>query len=411
MGGDIASPVWNYRADFDVSRTSDISVSAYLRTAPVQGPEDMELKIDFKPTRNEPLTIEAFDLLKVIGRGSFGKIMQVRKKDTQRAWDASKILVFQSIGSIFHDFSASKKLHSESLKEAWNVFVNHKQESVLIDHQTIGAPALRFKERVSDVWERVLQSIDAIGEAILRSGTQTPPVQSARLSTRSSASIRYGKVEVRAKIPTGDWMWPAIWMLPRRQRIRRVASKRRNRHHGISRKRHLTPQQGSNYVRGSLNWSPVSWFNAVAKTYGWWTLRRGSYTDDFHTYSIEWTDKFMRLYVDSRLHYMFQMNIKEFFWDLGDFPSTTTNGSETIALQNPVLLDIGPTTCFLRIVKELSNQINALSSDIPYERIEGIWRQVIDVFRGGILVDCSPAEEFPLDVQEAEDHISAIPTP
>jgi len=29
------------------------------------------------------------------------------------------------------------------------------------------------------------------------------PVQSARLSTRKSASIQYGRVEVRAKIPTG----------------------------------------------------------------------------------------------------------------------------------------------------------------------------------------------------------------
>lgn len=29
------------------------------------------------------------------------------------------------------------------------------------------------------------------------------PVQSARLSTRRSASIKYGRVEVRAKIPTG----------------------------------------------------------------------------------------------------------------------------------------------------------------------------------------------------------------
>jgi serum/glucocorticoid-regulated kinase 2 len=36
--------------------------------------------------RNEPLTIEAFDLLKVIGKGSFGKVMQVRKKDTQRVY-------------------------------------------------------------------------------------------------------------------------------------------------------------------------------------------------------------------------------------------------------------------------------------------------------------------------------------
>ncbi|KAK0495638.1 kinase-like domain-containing protein [Armillaria luteobubalina] len=139
MGGDIASPVWNYRADFDVSRTSNISVSAYLRTAPVQGPDDMgndlllarvdltpmldghhvsdqwyiatagagsfHLKIDFKPTRNEPLTIEAFDLLKVIGRGSFGKVMQVRKKDTQRVYALKTIRkahIAQRPGEITH---------------------------------------------------------------------------------------------------------------------------------------------------------------------------------------------------------------------------------------------------------------------------------------------------------------------
>ncbi len=109
---------------------------------------------------------------------------------SDQAWDASKILALQSIGSIFHDFLASKILHLGSLKDAWNVFVNHIQESVLIDHRTISAPALRclekalkasasappeVKERVSDVWERVWQSIDAIGEAILRrSGSQTP---------------------------------------------------------------------------------------------------------------------------------------------------------------------------------------------------------------------------------------------
>ncbi|KZP08525.1 Pkinase-domain-containing protein [Athelia psychrophila] len=121
MGGDLANPVWNYRADFDVSRISSVAVSAYVRTAAaVQGQDDMgndllmgkvdltpvleghhasdqwytatngsgsfHLKIDFKQLRNEPLTIEAFDLLKVIGKGSFGKVMQVRKKDTQRVY-------------------------------------------------------------------------------------------------------------------------------------------------------------------------------------------------------------------------------------------------------------------------------------------------------------------------------------
>ena len=40
------------------------------------------------------------------------------------------------------------------------------------------------------------------------------PVQSARLTTINSASIQYGKVEVVAKYPTGDWLWPSISLMP-----------------------------------------------------------------------------------------------------------------------------------------------------------------------------------------------------
>lgn len=40
------------------------------------------------------------------------------------------------------------------------------------------------------------------------------PVQSARLITKNTASIKYGKVEVKAKFPTGDWLWPRITMIP-----------------------------------------------------------------------------------------------------------------------------------------------------------------------------------------------------
>ncbi|CAN0208082.1 unnamed protein product, partial [Phaeothamnion confervicola] len=34
------------------------------------------------------------------------------------------------------------------------------------------------------------------------------PVQSARLRTAGTFSFRYGRVEVRAKLPRGDWLWP-----------------------------------------------------------------------------------------------------------------------------------------------------------------------------------------------------------
>jgi hypothetical protein len=76
-------------------------------------------------------------------------------------------------------------------------------------------------------------------------------------------------------------------------------------------------EQGRNYVRGSLNWGPTTLLNAVYKTYGWWTMRRNSYDQAFHTYSLEWTE-------DNKP-----------FWQRGDFPDVVQNGSNIVALQNP----------------------------------------------------------------------------
>ncbi|PPQ88756.1 hypothetical protein CVT25_008626 [Psilocybe cyanescens] len=66
------------------------------------------------------------------------------------------------------------------------------------------------------------------------------------------------------------------------------------------------------------------------------------------------------------------------------------------------------TTCFLRIVKECTLQIDAMGKQITDERIEGIWRQILDVFRGGILADCLIAETFPLEVQESEENFDLV---
>jgi beta-glucanase (GH16 family) len=42
----------------------------------------------------------------------------------------------------------------------------------------------------------------------------TKPFSSARMVTRGKAAWKYGKIEVRAKLPQGQGTWPAIWMLP-----------------------------------------------------------------------------------------------------------------------------------------------------------------------------------------------------
>lgn len=58
----------------------------------------------------------------------------------------------------------------------------------------------------------------------MRAGAKDPgaqverPFTSARLSTRGKAAWRYGRIEVRARLPQGQGTWPAIWMLPETDR-------------------------------------------------------------------------------------------------------------------------------------------------------------------------------------------------
>ena len=46
-------------------------------------------------------------------------------------------------------------------------------------------------------------------------GNVINPIQSARIRTVDSVTVKYGRVEVSAKLPIGDWLWPAIWLVPR----------------------------------------------------------------------------------------------------------------------------------------------------------------------------------------------------
>ncbi|KAJ7202651.1 concanavalin A-like lectin/glucanase domain-containing protein, partial [Mycena pura] len=166
-------------------------------------------------------------------------------------------------------------------------------------------------------------------------GKILPPVMSARVSTRRSASLKFGRVEVVAKLPTGDWLWPAIWMLPVDSAyggwpLSGEIDIMEARGNGPS-----YPKQGVNYVRSSLNWGPATFLNAVAKTFGWKTLRRGRYDDGFHTYALEWDEHMIRMYVDSRLQHMFELRLSKSFWNYGDFPPVVQNGTASVVLENP----------------------------------------------------------------------------
>lgn len=103
--------------------------------------------------------------------------------DTEHAWDESKTLALHSVGAIFTDFLVAKIMLLDSFTKAWDVFVGHIEETILLDDRNVSAPALRSLEkgisaflsaegvlrvRVAESLERVWSGIDMLGTAATR---------------------------------------------------------------------------------------------------------------------------------------------------------------------------------------------------------------------------------------------------
>jgi Glycosyl hydrolases family 16 len=101
------------------------------------------------------------------------------------------------------------------------------------------------------------------------------------------------------------------------------------------------PAQGVNFVRSTLSWGPLP--SLTSRLLGWQSLKRSTYAQGFHTYTLEWTEKFIKIYVDSRLKNMVQLQIDGkqqsnggFFWKRGNFPLTAHNNTaDEIVVPNP----------------------------------------------------------------------------
>lgn len=149
------------------------------------------------------------------------------------------------------------------------------------------------------------------------------PVQSAKITTQESFSFEYGRVEVRAKLPRGKWLWPAIWMLPKHNYLGNwpasgeidILESRGND------KEDFEGGEGNNCYGTALHWGP-DW---TANRYD---LTRKSYcgekrlSDEFHTYGMVWTEKGLFTYMDTEDNVVFKHDFtKQSMWDLGQFPA------------------------------------------------------------------------------------------
>ncbi len=116
---------------------------------------------------------------------------------------------------------------------------------------------------------------------------------SARIKTAGKVERTYGRYEARIRIPRGQGIWPAFWLLgadvgkagwPRCGEIDIMEN--------IGREPDL--------VHGTLHGPGYSGEKAIGKPQ---RLGKGSYADDYHVYAVEWEPREIRWYRDGILYH------------------------------------------------------------------------------------------------------------
>ncbi|MEM8487341.1 MAG: family 16 glycosylhydrolase [Bacteroidota bacterium] len=117
---------------------------------------------------------------------------------------------------------------------------------------------------------------------------------SSRLRSINRGDWTYGRFEVRAKLPTGQGLWPAIWMLPTDPSIYGVWA--------ASGEIDIMEMTGDkpNEIFGTIHYGG-SWPNNVFSGTDY-VLDSGTFNDDFHVFAIEWEEGAIRWYVDDELY-------------------------------------------------------------------------------------------------------------
>jgi len=122
---------------------------------------------------------------------------------------------------------------------------------------------------------------------------------SARIVSRDKFEFQYGRVDIRAKLPTGDGTWPALWLLGAN-------------HYEVG-----WPACGEidimehwghdpTVIAGSIH-TPFSHGDTISTGH----ININDYNEEFHIYSIDWNENRIQFFVDDVLYYTYAPSPKD----------------------------------------------------------------------------------------------------
>ena len=140
-------------------------------------------------------------------------------------------------------------------------------------------------------------------------GNKTWNYTSARLNSRKKADWKYGRFDIRAKLPYGQGLWPAIWMMPTNSvyggwaasgeiDIMELLGQEPTRIYG-------TLHYGGSYPNNTHTGSSLK-------------LTSGDkFTEKYHLFTLEWEENEFRWYVDGHLY----LTQNDWYTDAAPYPA------------------------------------------------------------------------------------------
>ena len=133
--------------------------------------------------------------------------------------------------------------------------------------------------------------LDGAGNLVIESRQPSPgQYTSARLKTRTKFAVEYGKIEARIKLPAGQGIWPAFWMLgtdggwPDSGEIDIMEN--------IGRE--------PSVIHGTVHGPGYSGDKGIGESFSLNNSQR--FADDFHVFAVEWAESSIQFFVDHKLY-------------------------------------------------------------------------------------------------------------
>jgi beta-glucanase (GH16 family) len=114
---------------------------------------------------------------------------------------------------------------------------------------------------------------------------------SSRLKTQGKREFQYGRIDIRAALPRGQGIWPALWLLGGN-----FSSVGWPACGEIDLMEMIGGPGNDNTVHGTVHWDNNG---SYASYTGKKTIPNGVLGDEFHVYSIVWTDQSITWYLDN----------------------------------------------------------------------------------------------------------------